>query len=173
MRPAFFVFALLASTACASAGCGVPVYRCGIRYEIIPSSVMPRCSEEHPTGCSLDGKEPAEASEAAPDPDPGQLAPYHPPPTLGPFDLQGARAVLGRVDMTACRAHDLGRGYLHARVTFAPSGRVEKADIDVAPGAPADLSDDARACVSGLLASVSVPPFRGESGTATSEWFLP
>jgi hypothetical protein len=176
MRSACFTLFLLASAACASAGCGVPVYRYGVRYEIlVPSSALPRCSDEHPTGCSLDGRDttPAEASEAAPDPDPGQLAPYLRPATLEPFDLQGARSALASVDMMSCRAHDLGRGYLHARVTFAPSGRVGKAQIDRAPGEPADLSDDARVCVAGLLTSVSVPPFRGEAGTVTSEWFLP
>jgi hypothetical protein len=125
--------------------------------------------------CSLDGKDdtPAEASEAAADPEPGPLAPYHRPATLEAFDLQRARSALATVDMASCRDHDLGRGYLHARVTFAPSGRVEGAQIDRAPGAPGELSNDARACVSGLLASVSVPPFRGEAGTVTSEWFLP
>jgi len=149
-------------------------YGYGVRYEIlVPSSALPRCSEEHPTGCSLDGTEPAEASEAAPDPDPGQLAPYTRPPTLEAFDLQSARSAVSSVDMASCRAHDVGRGYVHAHVTFAPSGHVEQVRIDQAPGAPAALSDDARACVAGLLESVTVPPFRGEAGTVTSEWFLP
>jgi hypothetical protein len=75
MRSSSFTLVLLASVACASVGCGVPfpvpASRYGVRYEVlVPTSTLPRCSEEHPTGCSLDGMDPAETSEAAPDPEP-------------------------------------------------------------------------------------------------------
>jgi hypothetical protein len=89
------------------------------------------------------------------------------------FDALGAHAALEATDLTVCRAHGLDRGYLHARVSFAPAGRVARVLVDGAPERPALLSDDGRRCIGARLADVTVAPFDGSPASVAATWFLP
>lgn len=74
------------------------------------------------------------------------------------------------VDVSACRARGLPRGYGHARITYALGGTVTEILIDE----PAGLTPVAVACLAERYRDASVPPFQGttriEVGTT---WYAP
>lgn len=187
----FASLVVLASAASVSA-CAMPV-PCYDTVDIVsPAAVLPACGEDHPSGCVYDpAREAAEAEseepeatthvivvEEAPTRAPDKLpvmtfgAADRLPPAKAAFDAVDAHAKLEAVDMSDCRAHALTRGYLHAHVAFAPSGRVDRVSVDEAPGHPGDLPDDARACIRDHLADVAVASFDGAPATVAASWFV-
>lgn len=187
----FASLVVLASAASVSA-CAMPV-PCYRNVDIVsPEAVLPPCSEDHPSGCVYDPAREAAAEEAA-EPEtatrvivveeaPTRASDKLPvmtfgaadrlPPAKAAFDAVDAHARLEAVDMSDCRAHALARGYLHAHVAFAPSGRVDKIAVDEAPGHPGDLPDDARTCIRDHLSGVAVASFDGAPATVAASWFV-
>ena len=85
------------------------------------------------------------------------------------FDAKGARAALGAVDLTTCRAEGAPRGYGHAKVTFNPDGKASKVVVDTPDG----LSSSAVKCIGDRLGAVVVPEYQGNLVTVGTTWFVP
>ena len=85
------------------------------------------------------------------------------------FDAKGARAALGAVDLSACRAEGAPRGYGHAKVTFNPDGKASKVIVDTPDG----LSSSAVKCIGDRLGAVVVPEYQGNLVTVGTTWFVP
>lgn len=85
------------------------------------------------------------------------------------FDAKSARAALGAVDLSACRAEGAPRGYGHAKVTFNPDGKASKVVVDTPDG----LSSSAVKCVGDRLGAATVPEYRGNLVTVGTTWFVP
>lgn len=183
--------AISASTNAGAGGCGPSA--CYSTIDIVsPAAVLPTCGEDHPTGCVYDpAREAAEAEAEEPEATtrvivveetPARASDRLPVMTFGAadrlpsakaaFDAVDAHAKLEAVDTSDCRAHALARGYLHAHVAFAPSGRVDPIAVDEAPGRPGALPDDARACIRDHLAEVAVASFDGAQATVAASWFV-
>jgi hypothetical protein len=75
-----------------------------------------------------------------------------------PFDVSAARATFNGIDLTGCMDGGAPK-YGHAKVTVAPTGRVERVVIDDPPGLP----PRAVACIGERLGGATLPPFRGEA----------
>jgi hypothetical protein len=67
-----------------------------------------------------------------------------------------------------CREHGLPDGYVHARFTFAPTGRAQRIVID----SPGGVGPDALACLRDTLSHATVPPFTGAPVVTGHTWFL-
>lgn len=87
------------------------------------------------------------------------------------FDAKGARAALGAVAVSACRAEGAPRGYGHAKVTFNPDGKASKVVVDTPDG----LSSSAVTvkCIGDRLGAVVVPQYAGNLVTVGTTWFVP
>jgi hypothetical protein len=85
------------------------------------------------------------------------------------FDAKSARAALGAVDLTACRAEGAPRGYGHAKVTFNPDGKASKVVVDTPDG----LSGPAVKCIGDRLGAVIVPEYEGSLVVVGTTWFVP
>lgn len=178
-----FAWLVVVASAASGSACVMPgPYYYGA-MALPAEDVLPRCSEDHPSGCVFEpDREPEDTSrvivvEQAPARDPKlEVVAFGSAdrlPTTARFDPVAAHAKLEAVDLSNCRAHALARGYLHARVAFEPSGRIGRIFVDEAPGHPGDLPDDARACIRAHLAPVAVPAFGGSPVTIGASWFVP
>jgi hypothetical protein len=109
-----------------------------------------------------------EPTEWTPTVDPGAAAPTPPNELPEPFDTAAAQARLDELDVARCREHGLPNGYVHARFTFAPSGRAQRIVID----SPGGIGPDALACLRDTLSPAAVPPFTGAPVLTGHTWFL-
>jgi hypothetical protein len=86
------------------------------------------------------------------------------------FDAAGASAALGNVDLKRCGRAGGFHGAGHATITFEPTGRIAKAEVD----APAKASKTAAAaCVAKAFASAHVAPFDGSAVTVGKSFRIP
>jgi hypothetical protein len=85
-------------------------------------------------------------------------------------DIDAAEAKQALVDarIDDCEARGLRKGYGHVRVTFAPSGYVSRAVVDL----PRDLSTEALACIGEHLGAVTVVPFAGSPVVVGATWLV-
>lgn len=94
-----------------------------------------------------------------------------PPPPDGPvrFDVQGARARLNRIDLSACSTERAAQSYGHAKVTFLPDGHVAKVVVD----RPSNLRSEEVRCIGELLGRTTVAPYDGGPVAVGASFYLP
>jgi hypothetical protein len=86
------------------------------------------------------------------------------------FDAAGSTAALARVDLKACGHAGGLHGAGHVRITFAPTGRVSKVDVDAPAGAAKTAGG---ACVAKKFGSVQVSAFDGSPVTIQKSFRVP
>ena len=114
--------------------------------------------------------DPSMVQVAAPDAGASAQTTTDMPPRVRTFDAAGASGVLGNVDLKPC-AHAGGfRGAGHMKITFEPTGRVSKVELDAPPSA---AKTAAGACVAKAYGAVHVPAFDGSPVTIAKSFRVP
>jgi hypothetical protein len=83
------------------------------------------------------------------------------------FDVGAARAKLAEVNLEDCRSGGV-HGYGRARVTFAPTGRVEGVDV----ASPEHVAPSDAACIEGHYREATVPSFDGAPVSAATTFYV-
>jgi hypothetical protein len=124
-----------------------------------PRPVVP---EEPEVDLGIETVRPGEAG-------PVDLQPSAPPPPARPFDLGGAYAAIGRVDLSSCKVTGLAPGYGRVEVGFMVDGAVGGVALEL----PSASSPAARSCVEEAYRTVRVPGFAGEQpATVRRDFFV-
>jgi hypothetical protein len=107
---------------------------------------------------------------ATPAPPPAPVV-VPPPPQPVRFDAHAAHASLQAIDLAPCRDRGVPAGArVHAIVTFAPSGNVQRAVIDQ----PGGLSRDAVQCLAELVTVARAPSWEeGGAKSIEESWAVP
>jgi hypothetical protein len=77
------------------------------------------------------------------------------------FDRQAAANAITEIDLHKCRATNATRGEGHVMITFTPTGKAERAEIDKGPWVGTPVAK----CMAKAFKKTKVPAFKGDAVT--------